>query len=178
MFQIPRRMRAAWLVMFGIVTLVAGCGQDAASPLGQPPDTAPPNAPTSLVVTTQTDTKFSIEWAPCGEPNVVGYIVYRYDPDPSRLLAYVPMNQNPIPGTRLTVSGSSGTTYYFRVAAVDITTKESAMSEPLTFTFQTSQGYGEFGDNGDGNAIWQGGNESGPNRPNQEHSIGELPIEK
>lgn len=172
------RYHATWFLIVAVV-LIAGCGQEkSTSPLNEPPDTSPPGVPTGLVVTAQTDTKFTLEWTPGVEPNIIGYNVYRYDPDPARVMSYVLVNQKPTPASRLTIAGTSGTTYYFRVTTVDITPKESEFSEPLSFTFQASGNGTQSGEDGTDNTTWRGDDETGSGHNGRQYQVGDLPIRR
>ncbi len=163
----------AWLLLFAVV-IVAGCGQDTTtSPLNLPPDTAPPSTPTGLAYLGQMDTKFSIGWTPCTDLDVAGYHVYRYDPDPSRPNAYVLVNQAPTVHSGMTIPGTPGTTYFFRVTSVDTSANESAMSDPITFTFDAVGSSLPSGDGSD-HMIQSGkGTSSGPGRSGLPDQVGD-----
>jgi len=126
-------------LIFAIMALfVAGCGSDETnSPMNvNPLDEAAPLAPIGLGVDSQYLTKFALSWTDNAEPDLAGYRVYLYDPDPMRTNAYVELSgANPINRARMTIAGEDGRTYIFRVAAIDMSFNESTWSAPFTFTF-------------------------------------------
>ena len=131
-------LRLTTMIFAIVVLFVTGCGSDATnSPLNvNPLDEAAPLAPTGISVDSQYLTKFAVSWMDNAEPDLAGYRVYMYDPDPMRSNAYVVMSgANPVNRARMTVAGEDGKTYIFRVAAVDMSFNESTWSAPFTFTF-------------------------------------------
>jgi hypothetical protein len=95
--------------------------------------------------------KFSLAWDHNTEPDLAGYRVYLYSPDPSRSNAYACLRRTVTVQSRLTISAISGTEYIFRVTALDTSGNESAMSERLPFTYSSTAGQvpseqGEAGD--------------------------------
>jgi hypothetical protein len=179
MFTPRHQIHPAWLLLFAVIVIAAGCGQDkATTPLNQAADTASPSTPTGLAFTGQTDTKFMIEWTPCADADVAGYRIYRYDPDPSRQNAYVALSETPWIHSGITLRGTPGTTYFFRVTSLDTSSNESAMSDPITFTFDALNG-SLPGEDGSGNEISTGGVMGpGTGHPDQPNHVGELPIGK
>ena len=113
------------------VLLLAGCGAatDAVSPQSSL-DTTPPPAPANLVV--ETDEVNTLRWDASAAPDVNGYQVYVYSPDPSRDNAYVLAGE--IDGeTTSFVFGSNeaARTEVVRVRAVDNAGNRSAFSSPI-----------------------------------------------
>lgn len=142
-----RRFRFAastlWL-LFVAFSFVAGCSSDSAnSPLQpSPTDQAPPMSPTGVGVANQAASKFMLRWAPNVDADLAGYRIYMYDPSPDRNSAFRCVSgSEPWRTTAFTYAGTDGTSYCFRVSAIDTSGNESAMSDPLTFSFTT-------GDNG------------------------------
>lgn len=131
--------RNAVFILLSAALLISGCGSDEASaPLSEDPtlDEQPPLAPSGLALGVEGATKFSFTWAPNTEPDLAGYRVYIYDPDPDREDAYVCVTGDRLlTRTSLTYQGANGITYTFKVSAVDIGKKESARSDPFTYTF-------------------------------------------
>lgn len=131
-------LRSITMIFAIVVLFAAGCGSDETnSPMNvNPLDEAAPLAPVGLNVDSQYLTKFALSWADNAEPDLAGYRVYLYDPDPMRLNAFVEMSgENPVSRPRMTIAGEDGRTYIFRVAAVDMNSNESTWSAPFTFTF-------------------------------------------
>lgn len=113
------------------VLLLAGCGAatDPVSPQSSL-DTTPPPAPANLVV--ETDEVNTLRWDASAAPDVNGYQVYVYSPDPSRDNAYVLAGE--IDGeTTSFVFGSNeaARTEVVRVRAVDNAGNRSAFSAPV-----------------------------------------------
>lgn len=84
-----------------------------------PQDTTPPDVPTGLTATVG-DTKVTLQWSAVTNSDVAGYNLYRDS---------IKVNSSPIPATTYTDTGLiNGTTYSYRVSAVDLTGNESAKS--------------------------------------------------
>jgi len=93
-----------------------------------------PAAPTGLA-TTAGDAQANLSWDANGESDLAGYNVYRstssFD-DPS---GATKANESLVPGTSFTDTGlSNGTTYHYRITAVDDGGNESAPSGEATVT--------------------------------------------
>jgi hypothetical protein len=131
----PKRT-AALLLLSALV--MGGCGSDETSaPLSENPlDETPPLTPSGIALGAQMSTKFQLNWQANSEPDFAGYRVYLYSPDPGRAESYVCLtSSHPLAQPRLIYGGENGTTYYFRISAVDASDNESAWSEPFAFTF-------------------------------------------
>jgi hypothetical protein len=143
--SIPCRRLSPIAMMFALVALVvAGCGSDETTspPTATPTDEAPPLAPTGVGVASQFVTKFQIDWNDNVEPDLLGYRVYLYDPSPLRADAFIPLVQgDPLPTSEMVLAGERGTTYTFRVSAIDVSGNESAWSEPFVFQFNAGTGF-------------------------------------
>ncbi len=138
--SLPRLLQFPTLLALGLIAAfsVTGCGSDSqgepVSPL--PPDEAPPLAPVGMHVTLQMTGKFVLAWSPNTEPDLAGYRVYLYDPDPARDTAFVLVSgAGLVHSTKLTIGAESGHDYTFRITAVDTSDNESGMSEAFTYTF-------------------------------------------
>jgi hypothetical protein len=164
MFQ-PSSILATYttVLLWAFFALIAGgCGTDSATrpDTSTPIDHAAPITPGGMGLADQTVNKFMVTWAPNVDPDLAGYRVYLYDPNPSRANAYVCVTgPNLCRATSLTYQGVPGTTYCFRVTAVDTSGNESAMSEPFTFGFSVGDNPEET-DAGDG--LHGGTREVGP----------------
>jgi hypothetical protein len=145
--SIPRYPLRATAIVLGIAALVVGgCGSDnTSSPVNVDPlDEAPPLAPTGVSVTMQYGTKFALAWSDNTEPDLAGYRVYLYRPDPMRANAFeLVSGENLLTRSGMTLTGEGGSTYLFRVAAVDLSGNESGWSEPFTFSLHTNAGQQE-----------------------------------
>jgi hypothetical protein len=81
-------------------------------------------------------TKFELNWQANSEPDFAGYNVYLYAPDPSRSESYVCLTTSHLLSqAKLIYGGVDGTTYFFRISAVDASDNESAWSEPFSLSF-------------------------------------------
>lgn len=133
--------RIASLLLLSAALLLSSCSSDEPSaPLNEnPPDEAPPLTPSGFDLGQQGAQKFTLTWNQNSEPDLAGYRVYLYRPDPERTESYVCLTgASPLSRTSTVCSGEPGTTYYFRISAVDASGNESAWSSPFTFTFSGS----------------------------------------
>jgi acid phosphatase type 7 len=91
----------------------------------------PPAAPTSLTANTQGKKKIALNWTQSSSPNVVSNRVYRstVNGGPYSLIATIPATSS-YQNNGLT----SGTTYYYRVTAVDSGSLESPQSNQASAT--------------------------------------------
>ena len=109
---------------------VTGCATDnPVSSVGGIDATAP-GAPTSLAAETRGN-DLVLSWDASVDADVVGYDVYRFDPDPARENAYVKVNGAIITDTEYTVPEASSGASWYRVKAVDTSANASAASSAL-----------------------------------------------
>ncbi len=137
----PIRWTALLFVVAALVT--TGCGHDNTSAPQNvyQLDEVPPLAPSAVGVADQFTTKFVLDWDDNTEADLVGYRVYEYEPDPDRENAYVLVSgSNLVDTSSMTLSGVAGTTYIFRITAIDDSDNESAWSDALTYLFNPSGG--------------------------------------
>jgi hypothetical protein len=96
-----------------------------------PPDTTPPAAPASLTATPG-KRKITLNWTANTEPDLAGYNVYRSS---SAAGTYTKLNTSRLTTNPYTNSGlTSGSTWYYRVTAVDTSNNESAVSNTASAT--------------------------------------------
>lgn len=113
-----------------LVTLVAvaGCGSDNTLSTTNPGyDAAPPSAPSNI----RGESRGAISvlaWDASPDADVVGYDVYRYDPDPAREASYVKVNSTTISASEWTVVGAEDPAAWYRVKAVDLSGNRSTAS--------------------------------------------------
>ncbi len=96
---------------------------------GMPRDASPPAAPTGLVAEPRTS-KVILIWNDNAEPDLKGYHVYRavYETGP-----YTRITGTPVTVSRYSDTGlANGTTYWYKVTAVDVSTNESGYSDPAS----------------------------------------------
>ncbi|MBM3286322.1 MAG: hypothetical protein FJY88_03070 [Candidatus Eisenbacteria bacterium] len=162
-----------------LVLSIAGCGSDDRSSVMDPVvmDTAPPVPPAGTQLMWQMDGKFAIRWNANSEPDLAGYRVYRYEPDPARMSAYVCVSgAGLLAGPKMTMAATQGTAFTLRVSAVDLSGNESAMGESCSFTFAPSTtppiGEGELPDGRGGSAEPGSGGGSEPAEQNDPHGRG------
>lgn len=132
----------AWMVITVLAATLSGCGSDdtQAPWTPNPTDEAPPLAPTGLGARVAAADKFIVTWAPNAEPDLAGYRVYYFDPSPERADAFRCLTPgNLLRENALRFGGQSGTTYIFKITAVDASGNESATSSALEFTFSPSE---------------------------------------
>ncbi len=100
-------------------------------------DTTPPAVPTGLVVTLEGNAQVSLDWADNGEPDLLGYEVFRSTTmgGPYTEVTGVPLGSSDYTDNGLT----NGTTYHYVVAAVDTSSNLSADSAEV---FGTPMGGG------------------------------------
>ncbi len=125
--MVLRRSVAAVAVTLATFALTGCAAEDTLSSLNQNVDTAPPSAPVN--VTTQTHgSTVVLDWDASTEADVVGYDVYRYDPDPARESAYVKVNAATIPTSEYSIVDRNEQGTWYRVKAVDLSSNRSAIS--------------------------------------------------
>ncbi|WP_164716674.1 DUF7594 domain-containing protein [Paenibacillus whitsoniae] len=110
----------------------------AAAPLAQVP-----NAPTGLTATAAGKTSIQLNWSPAND--TVSYAVYRAT---SQTGTYTQINNDPVSQTTYTDTGlTSGTSYYYKVAAINAAGKSelSAIAYATTENSGTSTGGGSYG---------------------------------
>jgi hypothetical protein len=96
-----------------------------------PPDTTPPAAPTGLTATAG-KRKITLNWTANTEPDLAGYNVYRSS---SSTGTYTKLNTSLVTANTYTNSSlTSGTTWFYRVTAVDTSNNESAVSNTASAT--------------------------------------------
>ncbi len=122
------------------VFLFAGCGSDKSTQVSIPADDAPPFAPTGLSWEVDDDGFAEVTWELNTEPDLAGYRVYVYDPDPRRQGAYVLQN----PYELLTEERWSCRIQYdqilwVRVTAVDAAGNESSADQPSRITWEAPE---------------------------------------
>jgi hypothetical protein len=74
--------------------LFAGCGSDKGTQATILQDDAPPLAPTEMACRMDNSGVGVLTWAVNTEPDLAGYRVYVYDPDPRRNVSYVLQNED------------------------------------------------------------------------------------
>jgi serine protease len=95
------------------------------------PDTTPPSAPTGLSASAGNGA-VALDWANNTESDLDGYIVYRAT---SAAGPYSALTSNPVGASAYTDNAvANGTTYYYRVTAVDTSGNESADSATVSGT--------------------------------------------
>jgi parallel beta-helix repeat protein len=111
-----------------------GCYERASS-APPPADTTPPGAPTGLHATAG-DGQVALGWNANTEPDLAGYNVYR---STSQTGSYTKQNSSILTLTALTQTGLvNGTTYWYRVSALDKSGNESPQSAAVSATPQAA----------------------------------------
>ncbi len=120
-------------MLVAAVALLAGCGGDSTTtPTGttttEPVSLKTPEAPVGMIHR-GTPNGDLLRWNVSTDDAVMGYNLYRYDPDPLRFEAYRKLNAELLPTAKYTLSDLvAGRTYFFRVTAVNTDNLESAPS--------------------------------------------------
>ena len=146
--MVPRKLLPALALT---ALLATGCASDEnpLAPTSTGADTTPPASPQSL--TQHTDQGgYRISWAASADADLAGYNVYRYDPDPSRVSAWVKINGSLVTGTTHSVMVAPGE-WNYAVRSVDQSGNESPLSSFITVSFGQMTG-----DIGDGDEIKRG----------------------
>jgi len=125
--MVLRRSAAAIVVCLALVTLTGCAAEDTLSPLNNGLDATAPSAPVN-VSAVALGSSVHLDWDASSEADVVGYDVYRYDPDPARESAYVKVNAQTILDSNYLVTEASVAGTWYRVKAVDLSTNRSAAS--------------------------------------------------
>jgi len=111
-----------------------------------PPDTTPPSAPTNLTAGTVTTTQVPLSWAASTDPapgSVAGYHVFRCQG--AGCTTFSQVTGSLVAATNYTDTGlSAGTTYRYKVVAVDSANNMSADSNLLSVTTQNSSPVSAF----------------------------------
>ena len=132
MCRLPITSRFATGLVFALLLMLNAC--DSAGP-DEDLDTTPPSAPSGLSATSG-DAELSLSWNSTGASDLDGYRLYRAESSISSAEGMKPVSGSaPISETSLTDSEvTNGTTYYYRVTAVDESGNESSMSSEVKGT--------------------------------------------
>lgn len=142
-----------FLLSVAAVAVLCGCGKTSEPvALENSPatldETAPP-APQTLSVNDDGSGGGSLVWSSSAAPDVAGYQVWAYSPDPNRDNSYVQVWTTTGLETNYTIDGSGeSTTRYFRVAAVDGSGNRSSLSAPIAVEVGPPQRVGDPVDGG------------------------------
>jgi len=94
-----------------------------------PPDTTAPATPTGLTAI-KGDGQVTLSWTANTESDIAGYNVYTYSS-----YTYVKLNSSLITGASVNITGcTNGTTYYYKISAVDTSGNESAQTSSVSCT--------------------------------------------
>ena len=127
-----------------LVPLINGCSEQATTSPGPVSlqDTSPP-APPVCLDSQGRETGITLKWSPNVEPDLIGYNVYLYSPNPDRNESFLKLNDGPISNTEFRRNNlTPNTDMFFRLTAVDQSGNESGFSSLLkasTVTFQLKQ---------------------------------------
>lgn len=125
------------IVALASLAMLSGCGKSTDSVRVDPIDTSTPATPVGLhYVANEYDGTRYVEWNAVGAGDLGGYQVYEYNPDPDRDNAYEMIGQVLNSANRYQLPDRPvGTTLTVRVASFNNGGKTSAMSAPLTVTY-------------------------------------------
>ena len=102
-----RRQSVAALAVTLATFALTGCAGDNPVSSTNNLDASPPSAPVNLR-TEARGASVLLDWDASTEADVVGYDVYRYDPDPARESAYVKVNAATITDSEYLIADPSG----------------------------------------------------------------------
>lgn len=123
-----RRHSAPVLAVTLAAFALTGCAaEDTLSSLNQNVDAAAPSAPGNIR-TVAMGGSVLLDWDASSEADVVGYDVYRYDPDPARESAYVKVNASTITESQYMIVDALEQGTWYRVKAVDLSANRSNAS--------------------------------------------------
>jgi hypothetical protein len=122
-------------LLAGIVVF-AGCGSDKSTQVSIPRDDAPPLAPTGLTWQVDNNGIAVLTWNLNTEPDLAGYRLYVYNPNPRREASYVLQNQDALlTEERWTCPIQYDQVLWVRVTAVDAAGNESSPEGPSPVTW-------------------------------------------
>jgi fibronectin type 3 domain-containing protein len=99
-----------------------------------PPDTTPPAAPTNFAASAAPNTGITLSWTANSESDLAGYNLYRATSSPVSTSG-APLNASLLTSPAYTDSAiTAGTTYFYRVVAVDTSSNKSAGSNEASAT--------------------------------------------
>ena len=124
--MLRRHSIAAIVVSLATLALTGCAGDNPVSSLNSL-DAAPPSAPVNVRAEAR-GAGVLLDWDASTEADVVGYDVYRYDPDPARESAYVKVNAATIADSEYLVTDASEQATWYRVKAVDQSSNRSNSS--------------------------------------------------
>jgi hypothetical protein len=143
--------RSVFLAMAALLVaaLVGGCSSDS-NPVAanNPTDTSPPPAPINVRITESVALHAPVlTWDPSTAPDVVGYDVYQFLPDPSRENSYVKLTDQPMVTNEFRLpTVQEPVAVFYRVRAVDLSGNVSAASHTSSGRLEPVTG-GTGGDN-------------------------------
>jgi hypothetical protein len=136
------------LAALTLAAMLTGCGKSS-TPTGVTPiDETAPAAPAQVVGTPDLDNGGAVlQWTPSTSPNVSGYEVLQYSPDPGRDNAYLVVGQTDAQTTTYALPGITGrTAIYYRVRSITPSGKRSQWSAVVLVTVDTMGSPSESGD--------------------------------
>lgn len=130
------------IILFSV--LLYGCGGTPADSGGNggteppppppPADTTPPSAPANLEGVSG-DSEITLNWNANSESDLDGYNVYRAEESFSSVSGLTPLNSQLLSENGFTDTNvANGTTYYYRITALDEDENESSASTMLEIT--------------------------------------------
>lgn len=133
------RIRSSLLIAFSVLMLLAmsacSSGGSNEEPEPEPPeDTTPPGVPSGLEASSG-DAEVALEWSAVSASDLDGYNVYRSTSSIGSVSDQSSINDAPLEDPSFTDAGvSNGTTYFYRVTAVDESSNESDGSSEVEVT--------------------------------------------
>lgn len=127
-----------FLAALMVLVVLAGCGDDKVTQAIVPQDDAPPLPPVGLdTALFGSDFTVVVRWEPNAEPDLAGYNVYRFAPDPANPDAYMKDNPDLVMTNEYTMQVGVEETTWVIVTAVDAGGNESPATGPLQVRWQS-----------------------------------------
>lgn len=124
------------VIFLGLAMLVAACDSGGSNGKeGNGPDTTPPPVPSGLSATSG-DSEIELSWSAVSSSDLDGYHLYRATSAINSVEGMTPVNgSTPITETQFTDgSVDNGTTYHYRLTAIDTNGNESEASSEVEVT--------------------------------------------
>ncbi len=131
-----------------LVALLAGCGKST-SPTAVTPDSTPPTAPTGLAFGMDGSGAPTLSWAPDPGGSVSSYLVFVYDPTPTRDMSYTQIGQTATTSFAIPAAYQAGV-HFYKVQAVNSGGNSSPYSSMLLVSFPSGSSTGGGGGGGGG----------------------------
>lgn len=141
MADIRRGSKLAWMGLIAMALFIGGCSNNDDEAVAPIVDTVPPAIPEGIAAGVVGGGAVSLTWdANTVDSDLLGYIVYRSE---SAQVGFRPLTTQPVgSNTWSDAHVQPGRTYYYAVAARDVSRNESARSSTFSVSVPASGGPG------------------------------------